>query len=303
MNGRIFGLFCIACLLVPGVSCKKDTAGLDSPAGSATMRMAISVGLQDGADSKEDTEVVGSVFETGDKVGLYVANQPDSLAVYGNHADNVAFTFSGSLWSSETVLYWQDDTTCADFYCYYPYSGSIGDVGAYAVSVAADQSGEDGFYGSDILWGCTRDVVPTPEPVPITLGHLTGSLQIVLKPGTGWTDADIHSADVLIVGVKNAGAVDLSDGSVTVEGESASVRPYCAGNGVYKAHLLPQSVNAAPLVQITVGDLQYVFDTTITLISGIKHTCTIIVNRVGEGINIGIEDWESEDVDYGGIVK
>lgn len=303
MNGRIVRLFAFACLLVLGVGCRKDAAGSDSPVGPGQMRMAIRVGLQDGADSKEDTKVVGAVFETGDKVGLYVVNQPDSLASYGNHIDNVPFTFSGSVWYSETVLYWQDDTTHADFYCYYPYSESIGDVGAYAVSVAADQNSDDGFYGSDILWGCTRDVAPTPEPVPITLRHLTSCLQIVLKPGAGWTDADIHSADVLIAGVKNAGAVNLSDGRVTVEGESASVRPYCAGSGVYKAHLLPQSVSAAPLVQITVGGLQYVFDTTIALVSGTKHTCTIIVNRVGEGISIAIEDWESDDVDYGGIVK
>ena len=65
------------------------------------------------------TKVTDSSFENGDKVGIYVVNEPNTLKNSGNHVDNMGFTYSGT-WTSSASVYWKDETTKADFYCYYP---------------------------------------------------------------------------------------------------------------------------------------------------------------------------------------
>lgn len=254
-------------------------------------------------DAAAPTRATDFGFQSGDKVGLYVVNLPGTLASSGNHADNVPFTFSGSAWSSETQLYWKDDSTAADFYCYYPYSASVSDVTAYSVQVAADQSADDAYSGSDFLWGKRENVSPTPDPVQLTVNHITSRLKVVLKAGDGWTDADVAAAGVSITGVKTAGRFSLRDGSISLTGDAVEVKPHSEGDCVFKAYMLPQTVTDSPLVKIAVGDRQYVLDTTITFVSGKEHTCTVTVKRTSEGINIGIGAWETDDIDYGGTVE
>ena len=91
-------------------------------------------------------------FEEGDKVGIYVVNfngpSPGSFSTTGNHVDNMCFIYSGT-WIPEAPIYWKDETTKADFYCYYPYSTNIANVAAYAFSVKANQSDEWNYKASD----------------------------------------------------------------------------------------------------------------------------------------------------------
>ena len=38
------------------------------------------------------TRATDTSFENGDKVGIYVVNQPNALKTSGNHVDNIGFT-------------------------------------------------------------------------------------------------------------------------------------------------------------------------------------------------------------------
>ena len=51
-----------------------------------------------------------------------------NLQASGNHLDNASFSYDGSSWQSVREYYWKDSVTPADFYCYYPYLASAGDV-------------------------------------------------------------------------------------------------------------------------------------------------------------------------------
>ena len=101
------------------------------------------------------TRATDSAFEQGDKTGIYVVNfngeSAGSMTTTGNHVDNMQFTYSGT-WTPDTPIYWKDQSTKADFYCYYPYTENIGDVGAYAFSVKVAQSSESNYKASDFLW-------------------------------------------------------------------------------------------------------------------------------------------------------
>ena len=240
------------------------------------------------------TKVTDTAFETGDAVGLFVVNQPSSLKQSGNHADNVKFTYDGNKWSAQSQLYWTDDTTPADFYVYYPYSSSA-TVNAYAFSVQQDQSTEAGYKASEFLVGSKKDVSPTPDPVVINTKHVMSRLVIELKTGTGWTDADISSASVTVTGLQTAATVNLADGSVSTNGSVADIKPLSMGSGVHKALVVPQSVSDANLIKVTISGNDYFLKTSLDLTSGKQHKCTLVINRTSEGINIGIDDWETGD--------
>ncbi len=247
------------------------------------------------------TKVTDTAFEKGDAVGLFVVNTPAALKQSGNHADNVKFTFNGDSWDTAKQLYWLDDKTAADFYTYYPYNSSAS-VSSHSFSVQKDQSTEAGYKASEFLCGSNKSISPTPDPVLVSTKHLMSCIRIELKAGTGWTDSDINAASVSLAGLQTAAKINLADCSVTADGSVADISPLPLGGGVYKALVVPQSVDGCELIKVKVGGNDYALKTSVTLESGKQHKCTLVVNRTSEGINIGIDPWEDGD-DFGGTVE
>ena len=249
------------------------------------------------------TRATDYAFETGDNVGLFVVNEPKNLQIRGNHVDNCKFTFDGTKWSAGKEIYWLDATTKADFYCYYPYTSSVPSITAFPFQVSQDQSSESGYKASDLMWGKVDGVSPTPDPVVITVNHSLSCLIVNLKAGTGWKEDDIKDAELTLCGLKTSALVNLADGTVIADGGTAEMKPLPIGAGIFKALVVPQKVSDAELVRVKVGTNSYSLKTSIDLKSGRQHTCTVVINRTGEGINIGIGPWETDDIDYGGLVE
>lgn len=249
------------------------------------------------------TRATDYAFETGDNVGLFVVNEPKNLQIRGNHVDNCKFTFDGTKWSAGKEIYWQDATTKADFYCYYPYTSSVSSITAFPFQISPNQSTESGYKVSDLMWGKVVGVSPTPDPVVISVNHSMSCLIVKLKAGTGWKEDDIKDAEVTLCGLRASSLINLADGTVTADGGATEMKPMKVGTGIFKALVVPQKVSDAELVRVKVGTNSYSLKTSIDLKSGRQHTCTVVINRTGEGINIGIGPWETDDIDYGGPVE
>ncbi len=247
------------------------------------------------------TRATDTSFENGDKVGIYVVNQPNTLKATGNHADNIGFTYSGS-WSAATTIYWKDETTKADFYCYYPYASNISNVEAYPFAVKADQSSVANYKASDFLWGKTTGVAPTKDAVGITVKHAMSNVIVKLVAGNGYTAEDMASASVAICGLKTNSTINLATGVITPTGDAQEITPMVE-NDYRRALVVPQSVSNADLIKVTIGDKVYTLNQSIEFKSGKQHTCTLTVERTNQGINIGIDGWETEGDDFGGTVE
>ena len=247
------------------------------------------------------TRATDTSFENGDKVGIYVVNQPNALKTSGNHADNIGFTYSGS-WSAATPIYWKDETTKADFYCYYPYASSISNVEAYSFAVKTDQSSVANYKASDFLWGKTTGVAPTKDAVGITVKQAMSNVIVKLIAGNGYTAEDIASASVAICGLKTNSTINLASGVVTATGDVAEITPMVESD-YHRALVIPQSVSNADLIKVTIGDKVYTLNQSVEFKSGKQHTCTLSVERTNQGINIGIDGWETEGDDFGGTVE
>lgn len=247
------------------------------------------------------TRATDTAFENGDKVGIFIVNQPNALKASGNYVDNMAFTYSGK-WSSASPIYWKDETTKADFYCYYPYTDNVSSIDAYPFSIKADQSTSANYKASDFLWGKTTGVSPTKEAVGITVSHLMSNVVIKLVAGAGYTESDMKSASVTICGLKTNSIINLTTGAVSASGSASDITPIDEGDQ-RRALVVPQSITNSDIIKVTIGDKVYILNQSVEFKSGKQHTCTLTVEGKNQGVNIGINGWETDEVDFGGTVE
>lgn len=253
------------------------------------------------------TRATDTAYEEGDAVGLYVVNRngiaEPSLDNDGNYASNARYTFSGSSWTADTPLFWQDQTTHADFYCYYPYRAPITDVKAVPVSVCADQRG-NGYKESELLWGKSVNVAPSQNPVGIVTKHVFSNLLIQVKPGKGYTETSLAGdlSRVTLHSTRTNGLLDLSTGLVTPAGDPVDITPSGTA-GAYRAMVVPQALENETLLSLEVGGYTYSMKQSISFLPNKQHSCTVTVNKTSEGINVGISAWEEDDTDYGGVIN
>ena len=292
-------LFVIAAAALLSCGCKKHEPKQEpTPPPAQQVRIPITL------STDIWTKATDSGYENGDKVGIYTVNHVNgasgTLANSGNHLDNTKFSYNGSAWNPDSPVYWKDETTPADFYCYYPYVQTVSDVTALPFSVKADQSTLNDYKASELLWGKTENAKPSKDPVNITTKHAMSNLLIYVKPGSGYTEETLaaESVSVQITGVKTSAKLNLSTGKVTADGAAEDMVPY-KENGYWRALVVPQDIVGTELIKVTVGEREYSLVQTVTFLSNKQHKCTMTVNRIGEGVNIGIGGWETDDTDFG----
>lgn len=250
------------------------------------------------------TRVTDNAFEPGDKAGIYVVNyngsQPGTLTTTGNYVDNTVFNYT-TTWEAENQLYWLDKTTKADFYCYIP-AGTPISVESHSFSVKTDQSSLTNYKASEFLWGKAAGISPTEQVVPITTNRVMSNMLIYLKAGKGYTDETFAQAEktVTITNVKSSASINLSNGIATATGTAGTIVPLNEGSG-YRALVVPQTVpDGTSLISVNVDGVSYTFSKGFTFAANTQHKFTVTINKVSNGVDIGIGDWDVDDTDHGG---
>ena len=105
-----------------------------------------------------------------------------------------------------------------------------------------------------------------------------------------------------ITGVKTKASLNLVTGKVTSSGEPKNIIPL-RENGYWRALVVPQDITGTKIIEVKVGSNVYSLNQTITFASNKQHKCTLKVNKIGEGVNITIGGWETDDNDFGGTLE
>ena len=237
-------------------------------------------------------------FEAGDQIGLFVVNhQADgsaaTLQTTGNYIDNTKFTYDGT-WKAASQTYWKDNSTHADFYIYYPYSGSIGNIEAMPWTVNADQSTTENYKASELLIGKTMDVTPTENAVKIDAKHVLSQIIINLVAGNGFTEASLAAAkiSVKINRLKTQATANLSTGAVTAKGDDTDIIPQAVGEGnLITVNVDGRDFNLPKSSQFSAFE------------AGKKHKFTVTLSKTSNGVNVNISKWEDDGIDYGGTAE
>ncbi len=288
----------LICLAVAAMmfACKEPVPEQIVPEGKLPIKLSLST-----------TRANDTAYEVGDQVGLYVANYANGAATQltnsGNHVDNMQFTLSDNgAWMPATNIYWKDKSTRADFYAYYPYQSAVSDVTAVPVSVMADQSSEENYWASDLLWGKSSGVTPTESAVNIATSHMLSNLLIYVEPGYGFTNETLAAANVSVEinNVKRGGTLNLTDGVVTATGEAGSVTPWNTGD-YYRALIVPQSVaEGSTLITVTVNGKAHTIERGFTFVANTQHTFVVRVEQdVETTVSLSINPWNQDPNIYG----
>ena len=259
------------------------------------------------------TKVSGDQFDDNDAVGIYAVNataitrdswKPGVLAQSGNHLDNVRFTLSGTEWAADKEYFWKDDKTQAEFYCYYPYMETVKDIECLSYEIPNDQSNAQAYRSAEILWGKTGLITPTEEYVRISTSHRMSQIAISIVPGKGYTEESLRKGleSIKINALKCGAVLNIKDGSLTATGEAKDIVPY-DNNGTYVAMIVPQTVTEKALITIEIDGIKRTLTKSIEFTSNSRKKCTLTINKISEGVNISIGEWEDDDTDYGGVLN
>ena len=270
-------------------ACSSENGGNDSPSTPPTppepaQKLPIRI------SSEPETRATDIVFETGDRIGVFVVNRnadgsAAALKTSGNYIDNCMYTLQGT-WTSIEPEYWKDDITHADFYMYYPYIATIAGVEALPWSVKTDQRAEADYRAGELLIGKTLDVAPSENAVNIRAKHVMAQLIITLAAGKGFS------------------ATSLA-GTVTATGDKRQVVAMKAGSA-YKALVVPQALDSGNLITVTVDGTEYSMSKGLQLAAfeqGHRYQFTVTLGRTSSGMNADIVSWNDDGIDYGGTAE
>ena len=242
-------------------------------------------------------------FRKGDRMGLYAVCPAGEMTPAGNCVDNAGFTYDGSSWSSERQILWTDDVTPADLYCYCPYRENLEDAGKLVFETRTSQDTEENYHASEFLYGKILNVEPTAETVKITARSLMSRFCITVLPGAGYTEERLEAEGISIclVGLRTAAEIDLVSGTPAAAGEMQRTIPLRTESG-WKAMIVPQKVTGWDVINMTVGGKSCHLGMDVIFEPGKMYSCTITVDELGDGVNLGIDSWEDLGIDYGGNV-
>lgn len=307
--------------------CIKEPGLLENtPASEGLIPLNIS-----GAINQVYTKATAEGFVDGDAVGLYAVNYtdanatPGTLAVEGNQADNVKYTFNESAhkWIPSRSVYYRDVNTNVDLYLYYPYQENITDVAAGGFEVKKDQSSAStatslsGYEASDFLWGKATGITPVESAIAVRLSHRLAAAQVILTEGTGFAQDEFDglSKSVIVTNTTRKATINYTTGTATALGEpQADGIVMCPQtDGSFRAVVIPQTVAAgARLFSITIDGIAYGFkqSSAVEYQAGKQLQVTITINKKShtgdyelELANSQIIDWTEDLNTHGGEAR
>ena len=268
----IHNLFAIATIgLLTISSCTQDEITPASEQGKGTP-VNFTMGVN--ALTRTTTTDLATVFDEGDQVGIF--------AVGTINQNNIAYTKQGENWNGGITV---NEGDTYSYYAYYPYSNSVTNATAAALSVATDQT--TGYEESDVLTAQATNVTGTE--VTLSYNHAFALVQVTLL-----SDESIEGATVRLANVLTQATVNLQDGTVTPGGTPGYVTMYPTGtNKTYRAVVPAQTIapTAGYAVTIATADgknYQFTHNANIEYKQGVLRRMTVQIGEYSGGSAITI---------------
>ena len=245
-------------------------------------------------------------FEAGDQMSLYIVeytgDEVAEVQPLGNYINNEKMTYNGREWKSDRPLYWSK--THCDFYGFYPYqpSGSLKDV---YLEVATDQSQPSandvlgGYEASDIMWAKAEKHSREDGAAKLQFSHMMTRVVVDIVRGTKYEGELPKDVSVHIYNTATTAIVDWTIGSLKAypQGGRKTINMRKVDADTFDAIVVPQFIERrTPLIEITMGGIAYLLETSMSFRPGKQHTITVTLNTSPDQEKIEIElDGEVED--------
>ena len=271
-----------------------------------------------------NTALQGGQIANGIKVGFFINEDVESDPAT-TYPQNLLYTADGKGGFDGSTVYYPQSGNGVNIYAYAPWKDGLSLDGNYAFSIQQDQSTDENYLASDLLWGqpmklktddsgdyeSANPVKRTKENVNVTFKHLLSKIQIELTPEAGLTAKDFRGATLTILNVKHSTSLILAEGTIS----EASGDPFDVTAATYedKEGLTGENLKAAAIVvpqtiakgtkflKVTLksgGELYYTLpsgesDADLVLKSGKIYKYDIKVKLTGLTVTSQITDWET----------
>lgn len=249
-----------------------------------------------------ETKVTMNVFDPGDALSLYAVEWDGEtqipLQVSGNFINNEKLVFNGTEWSPVArMLYWS--TEPCDFYALFPFQEQIESVSRYPFNLPEDQNG-GGYEAADLLFASAKKISRADGPVSLQFRHMMSKLVVRLVKGEKFEGEIPDDVVVHVYNTITSCLVDLEKGGLEKEsfGRKKTLTMKKRQNDTFEAIIVPQHIEKrTPLIEISMGGIAYLLETSLSFRPGCVHTITITLNtspdqeQIEIDINPGIDPW------------
>lgn len=198
-------------------------------------------------------------ISNGVEVGVYGLSGGNTIA-NGDNARYIA-DGSGNLQASSSTMSWPESGSLT-VYAYAPYQeGWNYAATAKTFTVAADQSADEGYLQSDLIYA--KATANSQSTISLSFTHQTARLIITMNTGT-----ELSAATVRVVNTKPSATLDMTDGCLgDATGETTPIiigsNIHLDANGTMTlyAAIIPQDILAnTTLIEVTDGNDTWKFN-------------------------------------------
>lgn len=292
-------LFFAAALLALVACNNEDYTPMDDPNTPMEIRLSSGIDVQTRANS---AEVPDKQIAEGQQVGVFIndADNGDVVSV------NLQYAADGNgqltLTDASKQPYYPANGNRVQMTAYHPYrdGAAITDNG-YEFAVVADQSIDENYYASDLLYSESTGYARQKAAHNIAFKHKLSKVECTLTSGSG--SPDLTGATVSIVNAQTNITFKPADGTLS-DAQSATTADIKLNSsittGSYIGIIPPQTYSkGSQFLKITLasgGDFYYTIpdesgDEDLTLDENKVYKYTIQVNRTGLAVTSTIEEW------------
>lgn len=317
----------MAALALVAAACNNDDEITDNWNGE--IRLSSGLEAQQTGTRSISTDLQGIQIAANNHVGFFINENVASDATT-TYTQNLDYTANGSGGFSGTTVYFPQSGNGVNIYAYAPWKTGLALNGSYAFTVAADQSSNDNYIASDLLWGqpmkedpenggsyiTANPVARTKENVPVSFSHLLSKIEVELIAGNGLNADNFKGATLYILNTKPGTSLTLSSGVISGASDASGEGASAYNDGIiaakYGTDQTPTLTAAAIVVPQTVtkgtkfmklhlatgGDLYYTLPDgdsaqNLTLESGKIYKYKITVNLTGLTVTSSITAWKT----------
>ena len=245
--------------------------------------------------SRAASNLQSEQIEEGQQIGVTITGSKSG----DNYVNKLWTTDGEGGLSTEHIVYWAN--TNVDITAYHPYNEAW-TSGTPTFTVNTDQSDEDNYLNSDLLFASRTDVAKNENGVSLTFAHKLAKINVNLQPE--YPEMDLTNAVISICNTKTSTTFNLSDGSVPTTA-TGTIQEIKAGTGLTaSAIVVPQTIaSGSKFIKVVLGEktFYYSLPNPKTLISGYSHNYTLTVKETALQIvnSSEITDWTDDNGNIG----
>ena len=276
---KIFFAAALSALMLS--ACSSDDTALSQPAAEGEVAFQLTSSTVQAVAHRAATNLNETKLTSGD-VSVFISTNYATQYTYTAQSD-------GSLTSASTA-YYPNDGSEIDIAACYPASASSDASSAATFNVSADQSSDENYIASDLLWAQATGKSKASGSVALAFQHKMAKIIVNVTAGSGVTSI----GNITLKNIKRRVSFTASTGVVSAAQEIGGNTDVLIGGNNNAACIPAQTLNGEFLTIVTdQGTATYSFTSSKEVVAGNQYTLNITVNRTNVGTTNTVSDWSS----------